>query len=321
MKRHRAIKWAALLFVTGFLVLNFMAWHHAGAMFTYVATGDRTERPHKLGLLEKVRVLLFGITLPRPMAHDTPRGLDAQTITIESPNGTLSAWYIPKPGAQTLCMLLHGYGAEKSSLLQEARAVYEMGHSVLLLDFYGSGDSSGDTNSLGYHEAADVVSALAHMRAHYPESRQVLIGFSMGSVAALRAIGDLGATCDAIIVHAVFDDLVNTVKNRFRLMGVPAFPSAQLLVFWGSQRLQMNGFQHSPMSYASGITAPCLVMQGGRDDYAKPEDARRVFDALNGEKEWVLFEQAAHESYLKVDPDTWRTTVRTFLEEVSAPNP
>ena len=55
----------------------------------------------------------------------------------------------------------------------------------------------------------------------------------MGAVAILRAVQETGIKPDGVIVEAVFDTMLHAVRHRFEAMGVPAFPSAELLVFWG----------------------------------------------------------------------------------------
>ena len=37
----------------------------------------------------------------------------------------------------------------------------------------------------------------------------------------------------AVVVESVFDRLLSTAENRFHSMGIPAFPMARLLIFWG----------------------------------------------------------------------------------------
>ena len=58
------------------------------------------------------------------------------------------------------------------------------------------------------------------MRDALPHSSVILYGQSMGGVAILRAVQQDGITPDGVIVEAMFDTMLNTVRHRFAAMGV-----------------------------------------------------------------------------------------------------
>ena len=125
-----------------------------------------------------------------------------------------------------------------------------------------------------------------------------------------------GVAPDAVILEAVFDTMLNTVRNRFASMGVPAFPSAQLLVFWGGRQWGFNGFAHNPVEYATALRCPALFMHGANDPRATVAEGRRVFAAVPGSKEFKEFASAGHEAYIAGHPDAWRTAVAQALKMV-----
>jgi pimeloyl-ACP methyl ester carboxylesterase len=138
----------------------------------------------------------------------------------------------------------------------------------------------------------------------------------MGAAAILRAVYAHAIQPDAVILEAVFDTMLNTVRNRFRAMHVPSFPSAELLVFWGGWHWGFDGFKHNPLAYAPSVHCPVLLMHGARDTRVSVAAARRVFDAVEGVKEFVTFEQSGHESYLSTHAIQWRTAVARFIKRV-----
>jgi hypothetical protein len=115
------------------------------------------------------------------------------------------------------------------------------------------------------------------------------------------------------MLEAVFDTLLNTVRHRFRAMEVPAFPSAELLVFWGGRQWGFDGFEHKPSAYAASVRCPVLLMHGARDPRVTLTEARRVFEAIPGTKEFVTFERSGHESYLSKNAEQWRSAVERFI--------
>jgi len=180
----------------------------------------------------------------------------------------------------------------------------------------GIGGSTGNETTLGVYEADDVRRAVEHSRPRAETTPLILYGKSMGSAAVLRAIAVKGVDPDAVIVECPFDRLLSTVANRFSAMGLPVFPFAHMLVFWGGVQHGMNGFTHNPVEYAASVRSPALLMHGSRDPRVSVAEVDSIFEKLAGEKQLVLFPQAGHESYLAVDAVRWNEAVDDFLESV-----
>jgi alpha-beta hydrolase superfamily lysophospholipase len=313
---QRLLAAASLLALAGFVVLNVLAFHHAKAMLRFADGGPRTAALEQLGILAKAKVLLFGVSIPRPetRAHAADLADECRALSIPGEAGvTLGAWYCNLGSETPLVLLFHGYRAEKSVLLREARAFLNLGASVMLIDFRGSGASSEAYTTIGFHEAQDVAAAWRYAKGRLDHPKTLLFGASMGAAAVLRAVHAHGVQPDGVILEAVFDRLLNTVRHRFHRMRVPAFPSAELLVFWGGWQWGFNAFAHNPADYAASADVPVLLMHGGRDARVSLPEARRVFEALPGSKTFVLFEHSGHESYLSKDAALWRHAVNEFM--------
>ncbi|MGD9613002.1 MAG: alpha/beta hydrolase [Kiritimatiellia bacterium] len=314
----------ALLLFAGFGALNVLAYRHARAMLHYAGGGARTAKPEALAPCAKLRVLLAGVHLPRPMDERPPSVLapNAEAHTIPVPGGVqLSAWLAEKGPSATLAIFFHGYSTEKTRLLREAREIHALGASVLLVDFRGSGGSSESYATLGMLEAEDVAAAVRYAQERLPHSALILYGQSMGSAAILRAIHDLEIKPAGVILESVFDSMLGTVRNRFDAMGVPSFPAAELLVFWGGRQFGFNGFAHNPVDYAKSLECPALFLHGTDDPRATLAEGRRVFAAApSRRKQFVAFADVGHDSYLARQPDPWRAAVRPFIHLFTEPN-
>jgi len=110
--------------------------------------------------------------------------------------------------------------------------------------------------------------------------------------------------------------LLNTVRHRFQSMGVPSFPSAELLVFWGGVQTGFNAFGHNPVVYAKALACPALFMHGTDDPRARIEEGRRVYEAVPGIKQFKEFPSIGHDSYVSRYPGDWTETVKGFLKTV-----
>jgi len=324
LKRKMVILGFTLALLLGFIGLNILAYNHARAMTTYTEAGRRTSQPEKLSLRQRISVLLTGVTIIRPASNKPPQSLveNSEVLTIPVDNRiTLEAWYANQGTNTPLVIMFHGYAEDKTSIIDEARALLDMQLSVLLVDFRGSGGSSESYTTVGYWEADDVNAAYLHAKEHFDHLHLFLFGQSKGAVALLRAIQQHKLNPDAVIIEAVFDTMLNTVRNRFRAMRTPSFPNAELLVFWGGQQRGFNAFRHNPLTYAKSLTMPALFMHGEKDPRATLREGNRVFQAVPGPKQFITFPKSRHESYVGSHPDQWRQSIQAFLSETIPSGP
>ena len=320
MKKARQVAlFGVLVGVLGLGVLNLLAYNHARAMMRFTTGGTRSSRPEELSFWPKVKILLFGVNMPRPTCDRPPSDLDpdCKAFSIAGRNGvTLACWYCDRGENTPLVLLFHGYSTDKTALLQEARAFLDLGASVLLTDFRGSGGSSESYTTIGVHEASDVAAIAGYVQEHLSHSKTILFGQSMGAVAILKAVHQRDISPDAVILEAVFDSMLNTVRNRFITMRIPTFPGAELLVLWGGAQWGFDGFRHNPVDYAVSLDCPALFMHGTDDPRAKLGEGLRVFNAVPGAKAFKSFEGAGHGSYIATHASEWRTAVEAFMTSV-----
>jgi len=295
------------------VLVNWVIYRHARAM-THFVRGPAPE-PAGQSLRFKLRRALCGATIPRRENQTTPAdfGLSYEAHEFPGAVGRLAAWHIPHPRRDGLVLLFHGYHGCKSHVLREAQAFHEMGYACFLIDFPGCGDSDGHATTIGRRESLDVARTVAHVRERWGDERLVLFGVSMGGAAILRAVAAHRVAPAAVIVECPFDRLVNAVAARCRLVRVPAFPTAHLLVLWGGLRLGFNGFRHNPAEYARGVRCPVLLMNGTRDPKATCDQIEAIRANLAGDKAVHYFEGLEHESYVAKRPEEWKQQVRRFL--------
>ena len=310
--------------IVAFIGLNALAYMHARAMLQFTKEGDRTATPEELSIWRKAGILVTGVNIPRPESARNPLELAAycQVEQIEGTNGiTLESWYCNQGESTPLVILFHGYSTEKTSLLEESKAFLDMGYSVLLVDFRGSGGSSESYTTIGIDEAKDVTTVFRYAEAKLLHTRIILYGFSMGSVAILKSIHDDTINPDAIILGAVFARMSTTIKNRFRTMGVPSWPSSQLLLYWAGKQYGFDGSEHNPIDFAPSVNCPTLFMHGADDPRASFDQAHAVYDSTPGNafKRFEDFRDIGHESYIDAHPLQWRTAIESFLKESEIP--
>jgi pimeloyl-ACP methyl ester carboxylesterase len=317
-KKRKVVVIASLL-VAGFVMFNVIAYSQAYAMTHFASVSSRTGAPETVRGWKKVKTLLFGVRIARPVALCEAVELDpaCRALLIDGVDGTrLAGWYCDRGADTTLVILFHGYAREKTDLLDEAKALLSLGASVLLVDFRGSGGSSESYTTIGVREARDVMASVQYAKRAFAHRRTILFGQSMGAVAILKAIDDKAVQPDGVILEAVFDTMLNTVQNRFRAMRVPSFPSAEFLVFWGGCQFGFNGFRNNPVDYARSLQCPALFMHGTDDARATLVEGRRVYEAAPGVKTLKAFEKTGHESYVVLHEAVWKESVAAFLGQL-----
>jgi alpha-beta hydrolase superfamily lysophospholipase len=296
-----------------FILLNvlaaFQAWN-----FTHFMKPDENYTPlnENSSIPKKAKSILFGIKMPKPKNSN----LDLDFIEVDTILGDLNLeiWRFDMEPSKGVVALFHGYKATKSSLWNEALAFYRMGYTVILVDFRASGNSDGHQCTIGYYEAEDVSKTLVWSRKNYPNQKVFLYGISMGAASILRSVGELNAKPDGILVQSSFATMLGTAQNRFDLMGVPSFPSAQLLTFWGGYLNDFNALNHNPIEYAKNITCPTLVIHGMLDNRVSYEDSKNIFNNIQGPKEFATFGKSGHESILNKEEANWIYLVTNFME-------
>ena len=324
-------RWKRLLlglFILACLSLNALAYRHAWSMTYFAEAGTRPPPPEAMSLGQKASAILIGVEIPKPRNAKSPAeyNLPFDVHRFPTTDGlTCEAWHVAYDShdkttpTKGLCLMFHGIAASKASLLPAAEALHQLGYDALLVDFRGSGGSDGYATTIGYREADDVVAACEFARRQWPSLPLVLYGRSMGGAAVLRAVAGGESQPAAIILECPFDRLLSTTKNRFRAVGLPSFPGAELLVFWGGVQHGYSGFDHNPVDYAAAVECPTLLLHGECDVRVSPTEAREVFDRLGGKKTWALLKGAGHENLSVARRDEWREAVEQFLGALQAP--
>ncbi len=328
MTRTRKVVAGIVAAVLGTVAVNALAWNHVHAMTHYApADARRTANPEDLGLFDKLGVLVWGVSLPRPTLSATPtdEGWDHETHRIPTSDGDVEVWSIDPVGpihGETL--VFHGYGGSKSQLLPFAAAWLARDHRVVLVDFRGSGGSDGDDVTLGWRESEDVRAVLDWSVARpdaISSGPRVLHGFSMGGAAILKAFSDAAAdggplpNVDGAVVENVFDTLPHTVGHRFERMGLPARPGTDLLLVWGSVDLGANAFSVEPVEWASSVSVPLLVFAGAEDPRVLPVEARRVAEHAP-DATFELLSGVGHTPGLREAPAAWGSALERWLVQL-----
>jgi uncharacterized protein len=314
MKRKKITRRFLWTLLIAFLLMNAVAFMHAYKFthFSKVET-EKTKEPANLGFGGKMKALFLGINNPRPELSSVP-SQPYETIQLQS-NKMIECWVINKDSSKGVVVLFHGYRGDKSTMIDKSDEFLKMGYSTLLVDFMGSGGSEGNQTTIGFKEAEQVKTAFEYLKTKN-EKNIFLFGTSMGAVAILKAIDKYGIKPSGIIIECPFGTMYKTTAARFKSMGVPEFPMAGLLVFWGGVQNGFWGFSHNPEKYAKAVSCPSLLLYGEKDAKVSKAEIQSIYDNMGGKKTLRTYPDAGHENYLLKYKQEWGADVSSFLTTV-----
>ncbi len=247
---------------------------------------------------------------------------DYETVTF--PNGAgqqLVAWYAP-PGAETdgaAVIFVHGLGGNRDNLLGQAAWLVQRGYGALLLDLRNHGESEGDLTTLGLAEVDDVAAALGFLLAQpgVNPDRIGLVGHSMGGATVIRAAARL-PEIDAVVAQSSYTSLEDNIAEGVRILtGLPPFPFAPLVVWFGEREAGLRIQEVRPIDDVDDLTPrPLLLVHGDADVLVPVANSRALFAAAGEPKELFVMPGAGHSGPLEAGPDSaLATRLVGFLDE------
>jgi alpha-beta hydrolase superfamily lysophospholipase len=253
--------------------------------------------------------------LPEP-APDLPWGRISPLRLDTADDQDLGAWYIPGRDDRLVVLLLHGNGACRSGCLPEAELAAAAGCPVLMVTHRAHGDSTGEVNDFGLSARRDVVAAIGWLADRCPGRPVVIWGRSLGSAAALFAAPDVGPAVVGYILECPYRDLRTATRNRTRHYLPPVLEYVAYLGFTAVAPAVLPDVDTVSPLKAAGQVPPgprVLVLAGGADTRATPDDAAAIARALGDRAELVVVPGADHLMLADVDRDGYRRVVTGFL--------
>jgi alpha-beta hydrolase superfamily lysophospholipase len=310
MKKRPWLKRTIWSLTALFAVMNVIAAVHAYRFTHFSEKAQEKSSMEDPGFWSNVALIFTGVDNPRPVNTEAA---DAGFQTVD-PEGEIptSCWYKTTDSAIGTVIICHGYGGCRSSMLDKADQFLKMHYNVLLPDFMGCGDSEGNQCTIGYYESAQVAACCNYLVGE-GEENIVLFGTSMGAVAIMKSLSEDSLNVSAAILECPFGSMYETTGARFDMMGVPRFPMAGLLVFWGGVENGFWAFGHNPTEYAKHIKVPVLLMYGEKDQKVSRAEIDHIFGNITVPKKLVTFAQAGHENYFNQYRLPWIKAVSEFL--------
>ena len=315
----RFFKGVGYIILTLFVLLNMLSAFHAYKFTHFYNSGAAVKKPELMNGWEKTQAILFGVNYPKKKVADLPQSPFKDFIIKTEDGLTLRGWLIKNNDSvanKGAVLLFHGHANNRGSIVNEAQAFINFGYTVYLIDFRAHGESDGEICTIGYNESKDVKALYDYAKNNFTDDQIVLYGISLGAATITKAVADYPTIKPSkIILEMPFASLTDAVKGRLRSMHLPEQPLAALLTFWGGTQQGFWGFSHNPSDYVQKINCPVLLQWGVNDARVSKAETQILFNNIaSKQKILVQYENSAHESLYKKEPEKWLETVSKFLD-------
>ncbi|MEA5565317.1 alpha/beta hydrolase [Anabaena sp. UHCC 0399] len=214
----------------------------------------------------------------------------------------LHAWWMPskKPNAKVL-LYLHGNGKNISANVSHAHRFYQLGFSVLLIDYRGYGRSEGSfPNEMNVYQDAETAWNYLVQQRQIPPKQIFLYGHSLGGAVAIDlALKQPKAA--GLIVEGTFTSVRDVIdyRNMFRL-----FPVNLLL----TQRFE--SIEKIPQ-----LKMPILFIHGTADSTIPAFMSQKLYAVAPEPKKLILVQGADHNDVGKVAGMQYLQWVEAFVQK------
>ncbi|HVM31728.1 MAG TPA: alpha/beta fold hydrolase [bacterium] len=255
-------------------------------------------------------------------------GFKYQDAAFTASDGVrLKGWWLPSAKAgkpQGTVILSHGVFKNREQVLTRAEFLARAGYQVLLFDLRGCGESGDSPVSGGLLEARDYEAAYDYLgQTKRLREPVVFFGFSLGAIAALRAGQAEGDKIQAIIADSPLPNLKSYVSRRTAgglFSACPGFLGRCLSDYNARTGLALSEKDLDLIPVVSAIDqTPVLYITGQKDDLARPEEVRKLFNATASHHRRLNYiPDAGHEQTYLLYPVVYERGVFEFLNDLKA---
>ncbi len=244
---------------------------------------------------------LKAVLLPPQNYH-----LNISDKVVPAPHGkhNLDFWVFPEtnvpphpepPDLHTTIFVLHGYLLNKETMAGWAFYLAQAGYRVVLVDLRGHGQSTGDTVSFGKFETEDFRQLLDYLKARgLCDDTVGVLGYSYGADLALHwaAHDSRVRTVVAIAPYNHPEEAIERLVRELKIhLSQRTVEKASALA---AARMNIQWSDWSGETAIRQVKVPVLLIGGGKDTIARPDDISTLHDAAAGESKVIEIPMADH---------------------------
>ncbi|MFA5119289.1 MAG: alpha/beta hydrolase [Candidatus Omnitrophota bacterium] len=215
------------------------------------------------------------------LASPSVIGLAYEDVSFKTRDGLiLNAWFVPADNARNTILLCHGNGGNIGDRLDKIKLLHGLGESVFIFDYRGYGLSEGKPSEKGLYLDAQAAYEYLMISRQVKESRIIVYGESLGSVAALELA--LKRRPAGIIVEGAFSNAVDMAKIIY-----PKLPSFLFRNKFDSMRKIVK------------VSSPVLFFHSRDDEVAPFALGEKLYNASSGSRRFVELSGGHNDAFLE----------------------
>lgn len=220
-----------------------------------------------------------------------------------NPMQRVEMWWLPHANKSAPILLyFHGTFRTLYQNMRKIEALREAGFAVLAVEYRGWGQSTPITPS-EQTILADADVAWAELKRRAPcASQRVIYGHSMGSGVAVDVASRLNGRSDyaALILESAISSFADVAREAGLFTRFLA---------------QFNHERFASIDKIARVHAPLLMIHGSRDTTIPPRVGKKLFDAANPPKQWLIIEGAGHSDVDQVGHAQYQAALRGFMHD------
>lgn len=230
-----------------------------------------------VGLYAAQRALLYHPTDDRPRpGHDLAETVRVLDVPSHDGLALFTWWAEPRDADMPVIVYFHGNAGTQVDREERVAAFVARGWGVLMPTYRYNSAAGGRPSEAAL--IADGRAVLSWLDARgIGAERRVLFGESLGSGVAVALLENENSAA-AVILDAPYDSIVSVASRIYWFVPVRA--------------LLKDTFDS--LSRVRNVTVPVLIGHGAADRVIPMEHGRRLFDAANEPKTWVMKPEAGH---------------------------
>jgi uncharacterized protein len=225
----------------------------------------------------------------------------------------IGAWLVRGDPKQGCILLLHGNRASRCQMLSVMELTAKKHCTVLAISLRAHGDSTGETNDIGWSARHDVIAAVEFLEREFPGRPILVIGRSLGAAAAVFAAKDLNNRVAGYFFEQPYKDLDSAVWHRLQHSLPPVFDYAAYagLRLWAPAFLSTDPDEISLYKHIEDVprNVPIVFITGSADRHAPLADVVAIFERVRSHANLVVVEGATHEALDCKNPQLYQKTL------------
>lgn len=201
---------------------------------------------------------------------------------------------VPENTALPCVIYCHGNSGCRADANEAAVILLPSNITLFTLDFAGSGLSSGEYVSLGWHEKQDLKCVVSFLRKNKQVSRIGLWGRSMGAVTSLL-YGAEDPSIAGMVLDSAFSNLYDLMMELVEVykIRVPKFTVKMAVQYMRrviQRRAKFDIMDLNVVQFAPKTFIPALFGHASSDMFIQPHHTERIHQAYAGDKNLIKFE-------------------------------